>query len=150
MGQYIAYPEDILKKNIVDDHYKSLQVTDKSFFKNELAMSKFDSVRSLKLLREKFDPTHWTQVWQSRHLFFFCERNNFSHKFCPAAWRCGFGQCLLLKQHQQHQVPCRNPTRSVLLQQGAQLLELWCHRRSHRTWNYAWLWWQGKEEGLWR
>ena len=62
MGQYIAYPEDILRKNIVDDHYKSLVVTDKSFFRNELAMSKFDSVRSLRLLREKFDPTHWTQV----------------------------------------------------------------------------------------
>ena len=58
MGQYIAYPDEMIEKEKVDGLHKGLEASG-NYYENILERDKFWSAFEYKRLREKIDPTEW-------------------------------------------------------------------------------------------
>ena len=59
MKQYIAYPQEVLDKKIIDGYYDKLEIDEEDFFGNVLKIGKFTFRYDDLKLREVIDPEDW-------------------------------------------------------------------------------------------
>jgi len=61
MKQYIAYPDELLEKDTIDEYYANFKASPDSYLENVLNLDKFEITKNFKQLKEKVDPEHWTE-----------------------------------------------------------------------------------------
>jgi len=62
MDQFIAYPDEMRDQFTIDSFYAPMEnLTEGDFMQNNIRISKFETAKALKKLREKIDPKHWTE-----------------------------------------------------------------------------------------
>merc|ERR1712243_76722 len=60
MDQVVAYPDELLDLEIIDEYYKGLNVKD-DHYENEILLSKFARYLEIEELRTKVDPKSWKE-----------------------------------------------------------------------------------------
>ena len=61
MKERIAYPEEVLDKEIVEEYHKDLVITEDEYLENQIRMILWSRKRALSKLREKVDKEDWTK-----------------------------------------------------------------------------------------
>ena len=61
MGQYLAYPDEVLDRNEVDQIYQGLEIETEDYFGSTLEMSKHFNAYHTKKLNERVDPRDWRE-----------------------------------------------------------------------------------------
>ena len=59
MKQFIAYPQELLEREIVDEYYNNLEINEEDYFTNVLKVGKFTFRYHDLELREVIDPEDW-------------------------------------------------------------------------------------------
>lgn len=64
MRFYVAYPEEVFDKNLLDGVYKNLTMNPAEFYKNMLMATRADIEREITMLRKPINKTDWiTHAW---------------------------------------------------------------------------------------
>ena len=61
MKMYVAYPNEMLNKTLVDGYFKNLTIYRDNFLKNKLRVNSWDDQYKTGLLRETVDPDDWKE-----------------------------------------------------------------------------------------
>jgi len=65
MNRHIAYPEELLDDDIIEDFYKNLTVTNMTYYYNMLYIKKFSNAKNYNKLRKPVDKNDWVSHGQA-------------------------------------------------------------------------------------